>query len=106
MRISVSFGNLTSFDSDSYDITASLTLFNSTDFQRNLNNDIEFALAPGNCSIFLATGDLSEAPPGTWIGNIPGGSLHQVTNKNFTIYNFEGNIAAFTNGLFNDTIEH
>lgn len=86
------FGN--SFDSDSYDIMASLTLFNSTDFQQDLNNDIQFALAPGDCS--MISSDLLNVPPGTWIGNIPGGSLHKVTNKNFTIYNFEGNIAAST----------
>jgi hypothetical protein len=91
------FGN--SFDSDSYDITANLTLFNSTEFQKDLNNDIQFALAPGNCSSFASTDDLSMAPLGTWTGNIPGGSLHKVINKNFTIYNFEGNIAAFTTGL-------
>jgi hypothetical protein len=91
------FGN--SFDSDSYDITANLTLFNSTEFQQDLHNDIQFALAPGNCSSFASTDDLSMAPLGTWTGNIPGGSLHKVINKNFTIYNFEGNIAAFTTGL-------
>lgn len=83
-----------SFDSDSYDITASLTLLNSTDFQQDLNNDIRFALAPGDCS--RISSNLLNVPPGTWIGNIPGGSLHKVTNKNFTIYNFEGNIAAST----------
>jgi hypothetical protein len=72
-----------------------LALFNSTEFQQDLNNDIQFALAPGDCGSFASAG-------GTWTGNIPGGSLHKVTNNNFTIYNFEGNIAAFTNG-FNAT---
>jgi hypothetical protein len=86
------FGN--SFDSDSYDIMASLTLLNSTDFQQDLNNDIQFALAPGDCS--MISSNLLLVPPGTWIGNIPGGSLHKVTNKNFTIYNFDGNILAST----------
>ena len=94
----------TSFDSDSYDITASATLFNSTEFQQDLNNDIQFALAPGDCSSFAGAGNLSEVPLGTWIGNIPGGSLHKVTNSNFTIYNFEGNIAASSNGLLNETL--
>ncbi len=88
----------TSFDSDSYDITANLTLFNSTEFQQDLNNDIQFALAPGDCSSFASAGE-------TWTGNIPGGSLHKVTNSNFTIYNFEGNIAASAspNGLLNES---
>jgi hypothetical protein len=85
-----------SFDSDSYEILANLALFNSTEFQQDLNNDIQFALAPGSCAQFAGTGDLSVVPPGTWTGNIPGASLHKVTNKNFTIYNFEGNIPAFT----------
>jgi hypothetical protein len=85
-----------SFDSDSYEILANLALFNSTEFQQDLNNDIQFALAPGSCAQFAVFGDLSSVPPGTWTGNIPGASLHKVTNKNFTIYNFEGNIPAFT----------
>jgi hypothetical protein len=85
-----------SFDSDSYEILANLALFNSTEFQEDLNNDIQFALAPGSCAGFAGAGDLSAVPPGTWTGNIPGASLHKVTNKNFTIYNFEGNIPAFT----------
>ncbi len=85
-----------SFDSDSYEILAKLAVFNSTEFQQDLNNDIQFALAPGSCVGFAGTGDLSAVPPGTWTGNIPGASLHKVTNKNWTIYNFEGNIPAFT----------
>jgi len=96
------FGN--SFDSDSYEILASLALFNSTEFQQDLNQDIQFALAPGSCDMIAS--DLSSVPPGTWTGNIPGASLHKVTNKNFTIYNFEGNIPAFTTpgGEFNATV--
>ena len=83
-----------SFDSDSYEILANLALFNSTEFQQDLNQDIQFALIPGYCD--MNWNDLSGVPAGTWTGNLPGASLHKVTNKNFTIYNFEGNIPAFT----------
>jgi hypothetical protein len=83
---------LTGFDSDSYEILANLALFDAAEFNSDLNNDIEIALAPGNCD--LITSNPTSLPVGTWTGFIPGSALHQVVNKSFTIYNFEANIPA------------
>jgi hypothetical protein len=81
------------FHSDSYEILANLAINPLGDFQSDLNQTIFITLAAGTCpdpnvnsTIFFNS---------TWTGLIPGGSLHKVTNKNFTIYNFEGNIPGF-----------
>jgi hypothetical protein len=89
------------FDSDSYQILANLALTNPNDFQQELNQTIEFALAPGNCTgIFPG---LSPVPPGTWIGTIPGASLQKTGNRLFNLYTFDGNIPSVVSEL-NDSI--
>ena len=98
------------FHSDSYEILANLAINPLGDFQSDLNQTIFITLAAGNCSnpninstIFFNS---------TWTGLIPGGSLHKVSNKNFTIYNFEGNIPGFAGSFspftdgFSEVFDH
>jgi hypothetical protein len=82
-----------SFHSDSYEILANLAINPLGDFQSDLNQTIFITLAAGTCP--NPTVNSTFFFNSTWTGLIPGGSLHKVTNKNFTIYNFEGNIPGF-----------
>ena len=89
------------FHSDSYEILANLAI-NAGDFQSDLNQTIFITLAAGNCSNLTVNSSINLNS--TWTGLIPGGSLHKVTNNNFTIYNFEGNIPGIAG--FSELFDH
>jgi hypothetical protein len=91
----------TRFDSDSYEILANLALLQPTEFATDLNETIAIVLSPGTCGEI----DINSTffPAGSWFGIVPGSDLHHVTNKNFNIYNFEGNIPTFTTNALNET---
>src|SRR5271169_2208505 len=86
--------NGNSLDSDSYRITATIALDDPHEFQQDLNQSINFALIPGNCDTI--TSDISSLPAGTWVGTLPGASLHQRSDRYMTTYHFDGNIPATT----------
>jgi len=83
------------FHSDSYAILADLALNPTGDFQSDLNQTIFIALSAGNCMDAInPTFNL------TYVAVIPGASLLKHTNKNFTIYTFEGNVPGIAGGTF------
>lgn len=88
------------FHSDSYEILTNLAINPLGDFQSDLNQTIFITLAAGTCSDLNSTISLNS----TWTGLIPGASLHKHTNKNFTIYNFEGNILGIAG--FSELFDH
>jgi len=90
------------FHSDSYELLANLAINPLGDFQSDLNQTIFITLAAGNCSNLNVNSTINFNS--TWTGLIPGGSLHKVTNNNFTIYNFEGNIPGIAG--FSELFDH
>jgi hypothetical protein len=86
------------YHSDSYEILADLALNSTGDFQSDLNQTIFIALSAGNCTNLNANNTVFSNS--TYVAVIPGASLHKHTNKNFTIYTFEGNIPGITPGSF------
>src|SRR6266481_3672794 len=87
-----------SFHSDSYEILADLALNPTGDFQSDLNQTIFIALSAGNCTNLNANNTVFS--DSTYVAVIPGASLLKHTNKNFTIYTFEGNVPGLTRGSF------
>jgi hypothetical protein len=90
-----SFISCGGYDSDSYEILANLALSDTAEFESRLNESIFVSLSAGTCG---DVGLNESSPTGTWTGIIPGASLHKVTNKNFTIYNFAGNVPTISSG--------
>lgn len=95
------------FHSDSYEILANLAINPFADFQSDLNQTIFIMLAAGNCSNLNVNSTINTTNfNSTWTGLIPGGSLHKVTNNNFTTYNFEGNIPGTVGFGFPELFDH
>ena len=84
------------FHSDSYEILADLALNPTGDFQSDLNQTIFIVLSAGNCT----SANNTLFSNSSYVAVIPGASLHKQTNKNFTIYTFEGNVPGIAGGTF------
>ncbi len=84
--------------SDSFEILANLAVLN-TEFFTDLNQTMYVALFPGNCSTLTNATVGGIGRSGGFVIPIPGADLKMHSNKNGTMYTFEGNVQGFPTGV-------